>query len=260
MKYMHFNSSCAYAALAMLLETAGMDVEDTDIALEMHLPYLFAREGDCFLSGPMLQTPQWFDLYLQPHGLRFCETAVNAAELPNVLRQTGPVMLGLGGHAVMFRNCSAGMYRFYNPKWEEGTEPEELCLSEAELTAQLPQTVYLGGLQAGKKDTGTTKSHLLRSAAVMEQLEAALRSFYTAEQTAQSQKAAMNALFRPILLDGVTMLELIGEAQLQKRLVKVQQAYLQTFREPGAEMPLEELWASMAAYRELILKKACSML
>ena len=120
MKYMHFNSSCAYAALAMLLETAGMDVEDTDIALEMHLPYLFAREGDCFLSGPMLQTPQWCDLYLQPHGLRFCETAVNAAELPNVLRQTGPVMLGLGGHAVMFRNCSAGMYGFITPSGKRG--------------------------------------------------------------------------------------------------------------------------------------------
>ena len=34
MKYMHFNSSCSYTALAMLLEEKGISTEDTDIALE----------------------------------------------------------------------------------------------------------------------------------------------------------------------------------------------------------------------------------
>ena len=54
-KYMHFNSSCSYAALAMLASEYGIDTEDVNIALEMGLPWLFDKEGDYFLAGPNLQ-------------------------------------------------------------------------------------------------------------------------------------------------------------------------------------------------------------
>ena len=65
MKYITFNSGCAYAGLANLLEVRGVDTTDRQIALDMGLPYLFAREGEHFLSGPMLQSAAWFALYLQ---------------------------------------------------------------------------------------------------------------------------------------------------------------------------------------------------
>lgn len=54
MKYMTFNSSCAYAGLANLPELYDMDVSDGEIALEMGLPYLFAKVQGQYLAGPML--------------------------------------------------------------------------------------------------------------------------------------------------------------------------------------------------------------
>ena len=46
MKYMTFNSSCAYAGLANMLEKKGIDVEDYEIALEMKLPFMVGRNED----------------------------------------------------------------------------------------------------------------------------------------------------------------------------------------------------------------------
>lgn len=55
MKYMTFNSSCSYAGLANLLAFYDIDVGDREIALDMGLPYLFAKEQEKYLAGPMLQ-------------------------------------------------------------------------------------------------------------------------------------------------------------------------------------------------------------
>ena len=39
----------------MMLETMGIETDDAQIAREIKLPWLFAKAGDAFLSGPMLQ-------------------------------------------------------------------------------------------------------------------------------------------------------------------------------------------------------------
>ena len=44
MKYMHFNSSCSYTALAILLEDKGIETEDVDISIEIGLPWIFAEK------------------------------------------------------------------------------------------------------------------------------------------------------------------------------------------------------------------------
>jgi len=37
MKYMHFRASCSFTALAEIMESYGVDVEDYTIAMEMKL-------------------------------------------------------------------------------------------------------------------------------------------------------------------------------------------------------------------------------
>ena len=61
MKHMHFNASCSYAALAALMERKGVDTEDYKIALEIKLPWLFAKEDGAYISGPMLFRRKSFD-------------------------------------------------------------------------------------------------------------------------------------------------------------------------------------------------------
>ena len=93
MKYMTFNASCSYAGLANLLDWYGVDVEDRVIALKMELPYLFAREGRRYLSGPMLQGAEWFDLYLHPIGFTFIERRLEREEVCSFLKDHPPACL-----------------------------------------------------------------------------------------------------------------------------------------------------------------------
>ena len=73
MKYMHFNSSCSYAAIANLLYLKGIDTEDSVIAKAIHLPYILLKDGGAYLRGPMLQSKETFDIYLNSIGYEFVE-------------------------------------------------------------------------------------------------------------------------------------------------------------------------------------------
>lgn len=261
MKYMHFNSSCAYAGLANLLLLHGIDTEDAEIALEMQLPYLFAREGSVFLAGPMLQTGEWFDLYLRPRGLRWQEERVPEARLCAVLAESGPCMLGLHGHAVVFRGMEQGRFSFWNNKWEQTPEPERLLLDSDELLAGAAKTVSLGRIVSGLAGNGTTAAHLRQSAAVLRDLGNELTQFCETPHTAEECREAMNPLFRPILLDAVTMLGLLGEQALQSSLAVVQRAYLQALRAPTGRLlaetlPMDALHDAMGQQERLILRQA----
>lgn len=106
MKHMHFRASCSYTALAELLAAKGVDTEDFRIALEMKLPWLFAKEEDVYLAGPMLQGAKWFDLWLKPRGFRMRERCLEQAELCRFLREHPSVMLGLIRAADVTMNVS----------------------------------------------------------------------------------------------------------------------------------------------------------
>lgn len=93
MKFMHFKASCSYAALADLLELEGLDIEDDQIALDMGLPWIFAKDGDTYLAGPMLQGAKWFDLWLKPKGFAFRENTIKTDVLPEHCSTVVPVCL-----------------------------------------------------------------------------------------------------------------------------------------------------------------------
>ena len=46
-------------------------VDDRTIAMDMRLPYLFTYEDGIYMAGPMLQSADWFNLYLNPVGFHF---------------------------------------------------------------------------------------------------------------------------------------------------------------------------------------------
>ena len=95
MKYMHFKASCSYAALAAIMERNGVGTEDFQIALDIKLPWLFAKEDGAYCAGPMLQGAKWFDLWLLPRGYRIVEKTVKREMLCDYLRTNKPAMFGI---------------------------------------------------------------------------------------------------------------------------------------------------------------------
>ncbi len=266
MKYMTFNASCSYAGLANLLDWYGVDVEDRVIALKMELPYLFAREGRRYLSGPMLQGAEWFDLYLHPIGFTFIERRLERAEVCSFLKDHPPAMLGLhvtpeSKHAVVYTGGGGGEYCFINNKRQDSTEPETLRLTESALLSRLDKTVVVGMLENIEPLPSALHDRLAVSPGVLLALQSEINDFCTQQQTPAAQAAALNDLFRPLLLDGITMLELLEDTEPAASLRTVRAQLLPLIR-AGRPAVLSEsidlslLNASIRAYHDRI-KQIC---
>lgn len=235
MKYMHFNSSCSYTALAMLLEEKGIETEDTEISLEMGLPWLFAKEGDEYLAGPMIQGAQWFDLYLKSKGFYLSEEPVEKNNLPEYLKNHKPCMLGIkrieitGKHAVVFYEYN-GRYCFSNPTKEGSGRPTEIVLSKEELLDSVEDIVMVGHLKEQEPQSVNLNKLREESTQVIRDNMSEIETFCTITHKPQEYDEALNKLFRALLLDGITMLELAGESALAEEFKSIQKDFLEFMR------------------------------
>ena len=236
MKYMTFNSSCSYAGLANLLSFYGVDTEDRKIAIEMGLPFLFDYEAGCYLSGPMLQGEKWFNLYLKTVGYTMTEKEVGKEQICSYLRDLQYAMLGIymserNKHAVIYTGMKDGKFCMLNNKWEQVDEPDMLLLTEQELMQRVDEIVMVANLNKAECETIETKHLLSHSVSVLRALAEEIAVFCSQEKAAMDIRMSMNTLFRAILLDGITMLDLIGETQISQKLKTVQGQFMNAVKE-----------------------------
>ena len=265
MKYMTFNSSCSYAGIANMLEQYGVDTNDRTIALAMKLPYLFSYCDGVYLSGPMLQSAEWFDLYLNPIGYQLIEKAVSADDIDEYLKTQKTAMLGIrlgekGKHAVVYTGIDSNSFVFINNKWENEDSPSEIRLTKEELQKRIEPKVMIATLQQipPKSVNCTPKFHSSISV-LRENLEEIINICNT-EETVANLRSKLNTLFRPLFLDGITMLNLIGETALAKEFTNLQQALLCALRQEPQQkvalkeyLPIPELQMAVEAYIQLII-------
>lgn len=236
MKYMTFHSSCSYAGLANLLSFYGVDTEDRNIALEMGLPFLFDHESGCYYSGPMLQRAKWFNLYSKTIGYTVSEKEVRKEDLCAYLHGLKYAMLGIyvrerNKHAVIYTGMKDGRFCMLNNKWEQADEPDMLLLSKQALLQRVDEIVTVAVLKKCACETAETKSLLNHSVSVLQALSEDIISFCSQERSAMDIRLSMNTLFRAILLDGITMLDLIGETQISAKLKTVQGQFMNAVEE-----------------------------
>lgn len=196
MKYMSFNSSCSYAGLANMLEYYGIETEDRQIALDMGLPFLFSKEENAYSAGPMLQTAEWFHLYLKPRGFRMTETRLQREAVVAVIERAEPEPVSLGGY-------------------------------------------------------------FQRSLEVLEELKTELTAFCAERRSLKELASARDGLFRAILLDAVTMLELLEETEIRGVLQRLQRQLLEVLKEGKPlilqnRIPVAALGEAIDRYAELI--------
>lgn len=233
MKYMHFKASCSYTTLAAIMEIKGIHTEDYEIALDIRLPWLFAKESDTYLSGPMLQGAKWFNLWLNPRGYTMIEKAVPQDQLCEYLRTHAPAMLGIqtphGKHAVVFTEYN-GAYHFLNPTYEGSGECTELSLCEEELLSLVEPTTIVGTVRSTEPKYHDIALLLRESLSVIHENCDEIIAFAAEKHDPDSYSLVMNRLFRPLLLDGITMLELAGESALAHQFAVLQQQFMSFIR------------------------------
>lgn len=264
MKYMTFNSSCAYAGVANMLERLGVETDDRTIALEMRLPYLFAYENGAYLAGPMLQSADWFNLYLHPRGFHMEETTLPSDRLADYLIQQETAMLGLQmgdheKHAVVYMGYETGRFLFLNNQWENDPAPASVSFTEEELQARSGAASRVATLKKVQPEETDLAGRIRRSPDVIRRNLAEIRSLCGRAQTVAALRSELNRLFRPLLLDGITMLELLGGEELARQFSAVQSRLLGALRQNaetvvrlGDKLPVEQLETAAKTYIGLI--------
>ena len=236
MKYMTFNSSCSYAGIANMLEQYGIDTSDRSIALAMKLPYLFSYCDGVYLSGTRLQSAEWFNLYLNPIGYELIEKIIPVEEVTSYLKLQKTAMLGIpvkngGKHAIVYMGMESNQFIFLNNKWEKEEAPEKLQFTEDELKATLDSLVMIATLNKVYPTKVNFVDKLRDSITILQKnLEDIIELCYTKE-TIEVLRSQLNKLFRPLFLEGISMLNMIEETELANDFESLQQELLATLKQ-----------------------------
>ena len=153
-------------------------------------------------------------------------------------------MLGIqtpqGKHAVVFTEYD-GANRFLNPTREHSVEQTELSFSEEELLALVDQETMVGTLIPAEAEPQLLTPYLTDSISVIRENCAAIEAFAAEKHDPNVYFPMMNSLFRPLLLDGITMLELAGETDLAQEFTALQKQFMAFLRGTREEALRETL-------------------
>ncbi|MGN0506364.1 MAG: hypothetical protein ACI4FZ_07365 [Lachnospiraceae bacterium] len=235
MKYMHFNSSCSYAGLANMLELLHYDTEDYIIALDIGLPYFIRcdSKSNCYQAGAMLQSKEWFDLYLKPRGFSYVEKVLPKEEAVCSLcpgRMLGIQVSARSKHAVVCMEATKEEYSFLNNKRKDTPQEEVLRFSKEELLKRLPEETAVGYVEACDAEEVNFLSYYKESVLTWKKLKKELNQFTASEQGPQSLQEARDRLFRPLLVDSLAMMRLLGQQELVLCLESLQTSFLNTVK------------------------------
>lgn len=103
------------------------------------------------------------------------------------------------------------------------------------------------------------RSRMEASIAVIRRNIAEIEDVCRREETVAHLRQRLNTLFRPLLLDGITMLQLLGETPLAQRFTTLQHSLLNALRGEadrivrlGEYLSADELAAAAKCYIDLI--------
>ena len=232
-KYMHANSSCSYCAISYMMQAFGIDATDIDIVKEINLPLMFEKSENQYNSGFMLQSKKWFDLFLNPRGLELKDVVLDKNSAIAFFKENKNVMIGLktsqGKHAVVLVDYNADCFEFFNPTHEGSGEEEYFVLNEETLINSLDNKLSVARIVPCEKKSVDLKANIVESISALSFLKNDLKSFIESNTDRETYHNNLD-LFRPLLLDGLTMMEIVGEANLFPLMKQAQKQLLSFIR------------------------------
>ena len=269
MKYQSFNSSCCYAGLANMLDDFSIDVEDRDIALAANLPYMlrFDPERNSFLAGAMLQGAKWFNLFLKPRGLHFAERVMSREAAVNFLASADArVMLGVEvsegiKSALVFDGIRGGRFHLINNKWKNSDGSERFMFTAQELYDRLSDENLLGWVEPSTKSQIDFPEELSLTLSCIPKYRTALHDFCSVSRDRITLNWAVEPLFRPLLTDIPSMMELVGEARIYLMLCVLQRSFDAAFSSDGDKITVfdflseQQLNETLDRYTEIVRDK-----
>ena len=172
------------------------------------------------------------------------------------------IHIGNGGkHAVVYTGIESGCFQFLNNKWLHDPSAETFSLSETALIEAVDDSCVIATLYPIAPRSVSAENQLDTSCSVLEQYRQELHRVCAETLPIEELRSLLNPLFRALLLDGITMLTLLGEDRLVSKLSSVQCALLHALRSGTAQLRLSDhldmeiLDASISKYQAIIQAK-----
>lgn len=246
---MIFHSSCAFAGVANMLEKFDVHKEDYELAIGMKLPYLFEYDSEkgMYMTGTALQSADYFNRYLNQLGYHMQEILLSKQAIIEKLKITSYVlMIGITldnglKHAVIFNKYQNKQFYFTNNKRFGNEEPDEYIFTEFELNEKLDEFVVMGYLEKCPIKTMDFTPHLQKSVVILQQYRVELITFCKAKQTIEKLNNIKDHLFRPLILDGLAMMELLNHQKIADLQKKLQREFIAILRKEANITPELEL-------------------
>ena len=271
MKYMTFNRSCSYAGLANLLEEFEIHYEDHEIIKALNIPYLFIynEQEDSYSAGAMIQSLPWFNYFLNTLGFNLIEEFFNPQQAINILNKSEKrYMVGILNdensnlkHAVIFECKEGAKYRFLNLKHKDSIEPDYIFFSEEELNEKLPEKFPMGYLIKNNEIINFDATDQIKySLENIEKYKNRIIEFCSKKQEITEIVKVKDTLFAPLLLDILSMMELIGENTLANKIKYVQTSFLKAMNEKKTVLltdyfSIEQIADIISQYKLIIADK-----
>lgn len=268
MKYMTFNRSCSYTAIANLLEEHDIHYEDYEIVKALSIPYLFQYhpQENRYVAGPMIQSYPWFNYFLNSLGFDLVEEWFTPeGVMANLNKGNKRYIFSLKinpnsnlRHAVLFEGKENESYRFLNPKRKDSIEPDYYIFNEEEVIEKLIPNVLMGYLVKIEKPIPFDLSNDLKSSLQnLDNYLEVLTEFCSKKQDVAALIEARDTLFAPLMLDILSMMEIIGEKDLVNDIKQIRTNYMKLMKENHPLLLREELaWEDLnhiiSRYRHIL--------
>lgn len=269
MKYQTFENACSYAALANLLDEAGIDVQDIDIIRGAQLAYMMRYDADTrsFLAGTALEGREWFDLFLRPRGFRFVERVLPKDKMLDYLwntnRRTMLAMNAFDGerHALVFDAVRGESFRFINIKWPKSPTPETYIFTAQQLLDCLDSLNTIGFLERCEPCPVDYTPLLDDTLYCIELYRECLNKLLSELRQPYELDDARIPLFSALFDRLYSVCKLFGEARLVLMIKALNEAYCSMQQKrcelvPCEEFPMQLLQDTLDRYCETVADKA----
>lgn len=244
---MTFNNSCGYCALANMVESFGIDVEDRNICIEIGLPFLMLYDvrNDKFSIGTQHQNALFFNMYLESKGLYFVETEIQKKLIPKYLISHSNVMIGLSlsnkKHALVFLSHTNETYKFLNPHREDDKKADFLYFNEDELNNSLDEIHTIGYIIKIDETNKMSKFLHANTISTVHFLKTKLLEFIHNDQTKTEIIEKSEKLLRTLALDMYEMMKIVQEESIVKNIEIFRSEVIKLRNMNGSIKPIEHL-------------------
>lgn len=263
MKYITFRESHVYTCLAILCEDFKINKTDQEIALDMKLPYLFTSKQLSktkmeFAAGTRLQGKEWFDLFLNQHGLEFIEEHLTKLQsltmLENLSKFKRKALLSMqfshGRHAVVFshHDLLTDTYIFIIPEKIESSSYRYLEYHREDLLANLDHHVQVGFINPTDDMPSSIIDEIKKSLIAIDTYKDYIIAFCDKDHTNHRQREAFELVFHALLVDLSIMLKINGdEEELYQKIRHLSHQYIRYLKTDAVRfsIPLGEAFGEI---------------